>query len=42
MVLYIYFDKEITDETNMKYSLDETNMKVFSGKIHAKMKINAV
>lgn len=33
MVLYIYFDKEITDETTMK---------VFSGKIHAKMKINAV
>ena len=29
MVLYIYFDKEITGETNMK---------VFSGKIHAKMK----
>ena len=33
MVLYIYFDKEITDETNMK---------VFSGKIHTKMKINVV
>lgn len=33
MVLYIYLDKEITDETNMK---------VFSGKIHAKMKISFV
>ena len=29
MVLYIYFDKEI---------MYETNMKVFSGKIHSKMK----
>lgn len=33
MVLYIYFDNEITYETNMK---------VLSGKIHAKMKINFV
>lgn len=29
MVLYIYFDKEI---------IGETNMKVLYGKIHAKMK----
>lgn len=29
MVIYIYIDKEITDETNMK---------VLSGKIHSKMK----
>ena len=42
MVLYIYFYNKIMNEINMKYSLDETNMKVFSGKIHAKMKINAV
>ena len=33
MVLYIYFDSEI---------MNEINMKVFYGKIHAKMKINAV
>ena len=29
MVLYIYFDKEI---------MNETNMKVFYGKTHSKMK----
>ena len=29
MVLYIYFDNEVTGEVNMK---------VFSGKIHSKMK----
>lgn len=33
MVLHIYFDKEITGETNMK---------VLYGKIHAKMKINGI
>ena len=33
MVLYIYFDGE---------TMNETNMKVLSGKIHAKMKINVV
>lgn len=33
MVLYIYFDNEI---------MNETNMKVLYGKIHAKMKIKFV